>query len=253
MKKFLHSKLIRLFYKSFLWLLIPIDLFLIPIMQETKSEAIAMLTPYSVQVEGYYRSDGTYVHPYNRRPPGSVDHDLPFEKTEKRMFWGIFGLVTITTISLLLFSINALNEVRNVERNYLIYAEKEILAKMKFDFSELSDKPDHLINRLISRYNTSKVYSCIYCRRAISYNEFHYSSLASNKPSKICINCMLKSAQYYNTELNYIDKFNHTLGVFIEDFRETNLNNYPDLLIEIDYVKQVFYNHVKLNRSPRYS
>ena len=64
---------------------------------------------------------------------------------------------------------------------------------------------------------------------------------------------MLKSGQYYNTELNYIDKFNHTLGVFIEDFRETNLNNYPDLLIEIDYVKQVFYNHVKLNRSTRYS
>ena len=85
MKKFLYAKLSRLFFYSFLWLIIPADIFFIPIMQEARIEAKANLTPYSVHVEGYYRSDGTFVHPHNRRPPGSVDHDLPFERTEKRM------------------------------------------------------------------------------------------------------------------------------------------------------------------------
>ncbi len=37
------------------------------------------LTPYSVSVRGYYRSDGTYVSPHNRRPPGSVEKDAPYE------------------------------------------------------------------------------------------------------------------------------------------------------------------------------
>jgi hypothetical protein len=222
-------------------------------MQEARIEAKANLTPYSVHVEGYYRSDGTFVHPHNRRPPGSVDHDLPFERTEKRMYWGILGLVTTTTLSLLFCSINAINEVRSIKKNYQIYAEREILTKMKFNFTRLSNKPEHLINRLISRHNTSKVYSCIYCRRVIRYNEFHYSSLASKKPSKICINCMLKAGNYYRTELNYIDQFEHSLNAFIENFQETNKNHFPDFVNELDYIKLVFYDQVKLNRLPRYS
>jgi len=37
-------------------------------------------TPASVSVSGYYRSDGTYVHPYHRRLPGGAQHDAPYEK-----------------------------------------------------------------------------------------------------------------------------------------------------------------------------
>lgn len=37
------------------------------------------LTPYSVFVSGYTRSDGTQVPSYYRRPPGSVPHDEPYE------------------------------------------------------------------------------------------------------------------------------------------------------------------------------
>ncbi len=37
-------------------------------------------TPKSVSVSGYYRSDGTYVHPYHRRPPGAAQYDAPFEE-----------------------------------------------------------------------------------------------------------------------------------------------------------------------------
>jgi hypothetical protein len=42
------------------------------------------ITPSSVSVSGYYRSNGSYVRPYHRRPPGSVRHDQPYE-----MLWWV--------------------------------------------------------------------------------------------------------------------------------------------------------------------
>jgi hypothetical protein len=42
-------------------------------------EAKTHLTPASVSVSGYTRRDGTYVSPYNRRPPGGAIHDRPYE------------------------------------------------------------------------------------------------------------------------------------------------------------------------------
>jgi len=36
------------------------------------------ITESSVHVSGYTRGDGTNVSSYNRRPPGSVEHDQPF-------------------------------------------------------------------------------------------------------------------------------------------------------------------------------
>lgn len=48
----------------------------------------AGVTPSSVRVSGYYRSDGTYVNSYSRRPPGSVAHDDPFETAG---WFGFFG------------------------------------------------------------------------------------------------------------------------------------------------------------------
>ena len=37
------------------------------------------MTPATVGVSGYYRSDGTYVNSYSRRPPDSRRHDAPYE------------------------------------------------------------------------------------------------------------------------------------------------------------------------------
>lgn len=42
-------------------------------------EAKTHLTPASVSVSGYTRRDGTYVRPYNRRPPGGAIHDRPYK------------------------------------------------------------------------------------------------------------------------------------------------------------------------------
>jgi hypothetical protein len=51
----------------------------------------AGVTPASIFVSGYYRSDGTYVHSYYRRPPGSVSHDQPFEAAEWLGFFAVCG------------------------------------------------------------------------------------------------------------------------------------------------------------------
>ena len=67
------------------------------------------LTPHSVSVRGYYRSDGTYVNSYNRRPPGSVKHDKPYE--------------TIRFITLLIMLPSGLFFVSSF---YIIYSDKKI-------------------------------------------------------------------------------------------------------------------------------
>jgi hypothetical protein len=62
-------------------------------------EAGAHLTPASVSVQGYYRQDGTYVRPYNRRPPGGVQHDAPYETTRSVTGLLMFGSGIGTVIS----------------------------------------------------------------------------------------------------------------------------------------------------------
>jgi hypothetical protein len=66
-------------------------------------EAGAHLAPKSVSVRGYHRRDGTYVRPYNRRPPGGVAHDAPYEKTQSFCRWGMFlgVMLAISPVALL--------------------------------------------------------------------------------------------------------------------------------------------------------
>ena len=59
----------------------------------------AGVTPASVFVSGFYRSDGTYVGSYNRQPPGSVANDSPFETAEWLGFFFVCsGIYTNTVI-----------------------------------------------------------------------------------------------------------------------------------------------------------
>src|SRR6266849_5871727 len=52
-------------------------------------------TPKSVSVSGYYRSDGTHVHPYHRRPPGGAQHDAPYEAAARTKAL-VGGLVSLS-------------------------------------------------------------------------------------------------------------------------------------------------------------
>ena len=84
---------IKYFLKSFIWLVLPLCIFGNIQSCSSYKEAGKHLTPYSVSVRGYYRSDGTYVRPHNRRPPGSVIHDAPYER--KRMYMGLLFFVCL--------------------------------------------------------------------------------------------------------------------------------------------------------------
>ena len=60
------------------WLLIGAILVLVG--NHWRVEGAANETPRSVFVHGYTTMEGTHVHSYFRRPPGSVAHDRPYER-----------------------------------------------------------------------------------------------------------------------------------------------------------------------------
>ena len=64
---------------------------------DSYSEAGSQLTPASVHVSGYSRSDGTYVHEYYRRPPGGVAHDAPYqsEQSKYEVLMAVGGIITL--------------------------------------------------------------------------------------------------------------------------------------------------------------
>jgi hypothetical protein len=66
-------------------------------------EAGRHLTPASVSVSGYYRRDGTYVGSYNRRPPGGVAHDAPYERKRSLCQGGMFLGIAISLAPLILY------------------------------------------------------------------------------------------------------------------------------------------------------
>lgn len=245
MTKFLFKKLIRIFFYSFIWITVPAAFFYIPDMYNDRVEAGEHLMPYSVSVCGYYRKDGSYVRPHNRRSPGSVTHDAPYLAKRGKLFWGMTGIVFLSLVSTGRLFFFSYNEIIDRKKNYQKYIERDILSKLDTDFSDLVDEPRHLINRLISRHNTYKSYNCIHCRRAIKQDEFHYSSLAIRNPSKICINCMTNNKERFEVELSYVWHFKERLIDFLGKFEKMNQTFYPRNIIETNDIESYFYESVK--------
>jgi hypothetical protein len=167
------------------------------------------LTPYSVHVRGYNRSDGTYVSSYQRRPPGGVAHDEPYESTR-----ALCTIIIILSSSIGVFSIYLFVKDKDVE--IIGNLRKEIYSKIKEELNfqiNLPDKPENLINRRISRYpNIYKTYYCFICKKPIGYGEFHYSDLKQKNPKKLCLNCL---SNYLPTQ--QLHRFNEYLDKFTEE------------------------------------
>ncbi|MDC3285764.1 hypothetical protein OAU94_04925 [Flavobacteriaceae bacterium] len=131
MTKFLSKRLIRILFYSFIWITVPATVLLIPDMYEKRVEARKQLTPYSVNVRGYHKKNGTYVRPHSRRPPGSVAHDAPYKSKRSRLFWGMTGLTLLSLVStggLVLFSYN---EIKDHKGNYKAHIESDCVTKTK--------------------------------------------------------------------------------------------------------------------------
>jgi hypothetical protein len=185
------------------------------------------------------------VGSYSRRPPGSVEHDKPLEAKINEMFWGIVFLVIITIISFGILFIYSFEELLNRNENYLNFVVIAIGSQIKLDINSLSNKPKKLINRLISRYDNYKIYSCKICKRNIKKVEFHTSSLATRKPTKICLDCMKIDYVNYSIELEYVKQFDNLLQHYINEFNSLNQLLHPDCIVQIEKIKKTFYKSVK--------
>lgn len=245
MKTFLLKRLIRIFFYSLIWLTVPAAIIFIPDMYEERVRAGEFLTPYSVNVRGYYRKDGSYVRPHSRRPPGSVAHDAPYEAKRNSLFLGITTLVIFSLGSSGGFAFFTCKEIKERKKNFQEHIEKALLSKMNIDFSDLAEKPRHLVNRLISRYDTYKAYNCIKCERRILWHEFHYSTMATRNPSKTCIDCMLKNKIFYKEELAYVWHFENRLENWLAMFKKMNQIFYPKTIVDIKNIEEFFYQSVK--------
>lgn len=115
-------------------------------------EAGQHLTPYSVSVRGYYRSDGTYVRPHSRRPPGGAIHDVPYES--KRFLCMIFILVGLGLFCYAVYSFRKLN------KNELLWIIK----------NEIRNEIEENIDSKLPSIKTEKSFSYY---NMDNYNEYH--------------------------------------------------------------------------------
>ena len=181
------------FFKSLVWLILPLCILGNINSCSNYKEAGTHLTPFSVNVEGYYRSDGTYVYPHKRRPPGSVKHDAPYE--QKRIQMGLLFFVCLVggCGSILIFTKLSILEIEK-QREFLLQIENkikeeerqryvnEILISLDFNFSELISIPPNL--------NRGQSTRCKFCKSYISTNDFYVSFVAVSKRHTVCMNCV---------------------------------------------------------------
>jgi hypothetical protein len=193
-------------------------------------EAGEHLTPYSVSVRGYYRSDGTYVGPHSRRPPGSVEHDAPYER--KRMYMGILFFVCLvggaTSIAIYAkLSISEIEEHRETLRqieNKKREKQKQhyisnILTAIDYNFSELTNIPINL--------KKGKSTKCKFCKKYISTDDFYVSFVAVSNRHFVCMNCVQRRdpigrnqpRSKYTNDIEYFDNYNKMLSQFKTKFR----------------------------------
>lgn len=91
------------------------------------NEAKSHLTPASVSVSGYTRRDGTYVRPYNRRPPGGAIHDRPYEDA-----MSLYSLLMVVGGGLVILPIGMMlrgKTQKKISQESLPLAEPSVLLK----------------------------------------------------------------------------------------------------------------------------
>lgn len=223
----------KFFFKSFIWLILPLCILGNIKSCSSYNEAGKHLTPYSVSVSGYYRSDGVYVSSYNRRPPGSVKHDEPYES--KRTYMSVLFIVCLIGGggSILAYASMSFSEIerqrkiiedienkkREEDRQFLI---NDTLKIIDYDFSELSVVPKYL--------KKGKSLKCKFCKRGISMNDFYVSFIAVSNKHYVCMNCVSnrvsigrnESRSKYINEIKYCDSYNKMLSEFKIKFINAN-------------------------------
>lgn len=152
------------------------------------------MTPRSISVSGYTRSDGSYVRGYSRRPSGGAQHDAPFEVMS--MFFG-----ALTLFSGFYFGIKV--------KEYLMFdVESDFRRNFKFsyDYPEMKIYLKDIPNiKIVPKKN----WNCNSCNKAIlaGTEYFYYNNESQSNHSHICNNCrsnfILHNNNYYKIKKEY--------------------------------------------------
>lgn len=223
----------RTFTHSYIWLIIPLCLIVFTLSFQEYFDSKADLTPYSVHVNSYYRSDGTYVSDYYRRPPGGVLHDEPLKST---MFWTFISMIlsVITPLlSVFIFISNVSNRIQKnltlleaevYERNKKIVI-KSALMKANINFEHIRNFPKNL------KFGSS--HRCKFCRSYITENELCIVFKAKIYFHYICTSCSFNRTLYgrnqksidYQVELDHIKKIDLEFNRFKEALIDSIVGN----------------------------
>lgn len=131
------------------------------------------LTPFSVSVSGYHRSDGTYINAYNRRPSGGARHDAPHETAA--LIWSLISTGGAIAVGFVLFRL-------------FLRSDWELLPSIKYQ-SQLPNRPKSIIVPHLTVRSRS-VWMCLRCRRVIHPGDIYCYSDAS-RDWKYCPNCRI--------------------------------------------------------------
>ena len=233
----------KYFFKSFVWLILPLCLFGSVKSCSEYREAGQQLTPYSVDVQGYSRSDRTYVRPHSRRPPGGVAHDAPYKR--KRFYMSILFVVSCLggVGSILVYTFMSNAEIQK-QQKFIEDAERvkkeierkryinEILNLINFDFSALYEIPSQLKDKPPTYVIPHSIYGgggprkCKFCKKAIVHNTFYVSFTAVSKTHYVCMICVKKRdsigrnkrKSMFSAEIEYVEKYQVLLKKFKSDF-----------------------------------
>jgi len=140
------------------------------------------LTPFSVSVRSYHRSDGSYVRAHNRRPPGSVEHDKPYKTLQYISF--LFLLTGTAACGISVYRLVNLSDL-------------DLLPAVDYK-SKLPDKPrDINVPHILSKARSS--WLCYICREAIRSGGSYYH-YGSHHRTRICPQCRSKLIEDKRTE-----------------------------------------------------
>lgn len=167
------------------------------------------ITPASISVSGYTRRDGTSVHSYSRRPPGSVDHDAPYQTMQL-----IFGVAGVASGVYCIVKIRKFKKF-NIDEHYLAN------FKFEYQYPVLSIKKKAIPTKMVT---PRKSWNCDICNKLIYSGTVYYCYSKEQKynHTHICSDCreeIEKVNRLYNREKKLFDvKYAQVRLLRIEEF-----------------------------------
>lgn len=246
--KFNKKLIFQTFIKSYIWLVIPACLIVFMLCLDNYSVSKGNLTPYSIHVDSYYRSDGTFVSAYNRRPPGGVAHDEPLKRT---MFWTMLTMAICAVVSLLSVLI-CISTISNRIQVTLFNLERDVLKrnkKVSIDNAIISAKIDfHAICNLPRGLKFGKNHRCKFCKSYISENNLCIFFKAKIHTHYVCSGCIKQRSVFgrnqkitdFQEELAHINRVEFEFSKFRKALESSVVGNVSFSIQEIRAVFREF-------------